>query len=361
MAKFHTLKVSDVHRETKDAVSVAFEVPENLASEYKYIQGQYLTFKLMMDGEEVRRSYSICTSPVADSDLRIAVKEVEGGKMSPYLNKTVKAGDEIEVMTPMGRFFTEVSENNSKNYVLFAGGSGITPIFGIIKTILKVEPKSQIKLVYANRNEFSVIFKDQLEKLADENQNFKLILTYDQAPAHFDDLHAGVLNKSKVLELVEAYKVQSTADEIFVCGPTPMMNNITETLSNLGVDKKKVHVEYFTTVLEDIAKEENKAPQVESDFSGKSSIKVILDGEEAEFELSSDGDSILDAAIDAGLDVPFSCKGAVCCTCRAKVMEGKVEMDMNYALEEDEIEEGFVLTCQSHPRSANVVVDFDQM
>jgi len=361
MAKFHTLKVSDVNRETKDAVSIAFDVPDNLTSEYKYIQGQYLTFKMDFNGEELRRSYSICTSPIADSDLRIAVKEVEGGKISPYLNSKIKVGDEIEVMTPMGRFYTELSADNSKNYILFAGGSGITPIFGIIKTILKVEPKSSIKLIYANRNEFSVIFKQQLEKLAEENSNFQLIITYDQAPANFDDLHSGLLTRAKVLALVEAYNVQATADEIFVCGPAPMMNNITETLANLGIDKKKVHVEYFTTVLADIANEENKAPSVESDFSGVATVKVILDGEEAEFELSSDGDSILDAAIDAGLDVPFSCKGAVCCTCRAKVMEGKVEMDMNYALEEDEIEEGFVLTCQSHPRSANILVDFDQM
>lgn len=361
MAKFHTLKVSDVRRETKDAVSIAFEIPESLGSEFKYTQGQYLTFKMDLNGEEVRRSYSLCTSPITDTELRIAVKEVEGGKMSPYLNHQLTKGTTLDVMTPMGRFFTEVSESNSKNYVLFAGGSGITPIFGILKTILAVEKNSKVTLVYANRNEFSVIFKTELESLQNQYSNFKLIQTFDQAPAHFDDLHSGILNHSKVLELVEHYNLTQNTDEIFVCGPTPMMNNITTVLQNLGVDKKKVHVEYFNTVLEDIAKQESTSIKSTNNFSGIAKVKVILDGDEAEFELSTDGESILDAAIDAGLDVPFSCKGAVCCTCRAKVMEGKVEMDMNYALEEDEVEQGFVLTCQSHPRSENVVVDFDQM
>ena len=361
MAKFHTLKVSDIKRETKDSVSVAFEVPAELKNDYKYTQGQYLTFKKMLDGEEIRRSYSICTSPIVDNELRIAVKEVEGGKMSPFLNQKLTVGETMEVMTPMGNFYTEVNESNRKNYVLFAGGSGITPINGIIKTILAVEKNSKIKLIYANKNEFSVIFKKAIENLANEHENLEVIYVYDQAPANFDDLHAGLMTRQKVLELVEHHDAINNTDEFFVCGPTPMMNNITDVLQNLGIDKKKVHIEYFTTVLDDIAKEEAKSKPSESDFSGTASIKVILDGDEEEFELDANGDSILDAAIDAGLDVPFSCKGAVCCTCRAKVMEGKVEMDMNYALEEDEVEQGFVLTCQSHPRSERVVVDFDQM
>lgn len=366
MAKFHTLRVSDVNRETKDAVSIAFEVPEVLKQAYQYIQGQYLTFKMDMDGEEIRRSYSICSSPITDKDLRIAVKEVEGGKMSPYLNRQVSVGDEMEVMTPMGNFYTDVKEDQAKNYVLFAGGSGITPIFGIIKTILAVEKDAKVTLFYANRNEFSVIFKEQLEGLAAENENFHLAHIYDQAPSDFDELHSGLMSKGKVTALLREYDLIKETDEFFVCGPTPMMDNIIEALNANGIDKKKVHIEYFTTVMEDLKNAEEGSTSAGGDdsgedFSGTAEVTVILDGEETTFELDGEGESILDAGIDAGLDVPFSCKGAVCCTCKAKVMEGKVDMEMNYALEDDEVEEGFVLTCQSHPRSSKVVIDYDQM
>jgi ring-1,2-phenylacetyl-CoA epoxidase subunit PaaE len=351
MSKFNTLKVKDIRRETPEAVSVAFEVPPMLQIAYQYKQGQYITLKLNINGEEVRRSYSICTSPHCETELRVAIKEVKGGKVSGYINKTLKVGDKVEVMTPMGGFYTPLNGGAKKKYVLFAGGSGITPMMSILKSTLYIEKNSDITLIYANKNEDSSIFKNELEQIAASNPKLKLVFVYDSPQQRISDLQTGMVTPEKALELIQNFGLN--ADDYFICGPGPMMENVKSSLEKLNVAKEKIHIEYFTAVIDAVNKAESGGADV------KSNITVIQYGIETQFDLNTSGQSILDAAIEAGVDAPFSCKGAVCCTCRAKIVEGKVKMDANFALTDDEVEQGFILTCQSHPITDKVVVDYD--
>lgn len=356
MAKFSPLKVKDIRRETADAVSVAFDVPPTLQIPFQFKQGQYITLKMVVNGEELRRSYSICTSPYSEKELRVAIKEVSGGKVSTFINRNLKVGDTLEVMTPMGNFHSVLSGSNKKNYVLFAGGSGITPMMSILKSVLHIEKQSNVTLIYANRNEDTVIFKNELDKIAAENSaHLKIVYVYDAPKSSVSDLQKGLITSNKTKALLENYGGVN-ADEYFICGPGPMMENIKGALEGLKISKEKVHIEYFTSVIEAVAKAEagNKGGK-----GSKSSITVVQYGVETNFDLEEDGASILDAAIDAGVDAPFSCKGAVCCTCRAKVLEGKVKMDANFALTDAEVAQGFILTCQAHPLSDKVIVDYD--
>lgn len=353
MARFHTLKVKDIRRETADAVSVAFEIPPQQQPEFLFRQGQYITLKLKVNGEELRRSYSLCTSPYSEKELRVAVKEVSGGRVSTHVNRNLKVGDSIEVMTPMGQFYSVLSGNNKKNYVLFAGGSGITPMMSILKSVLYVEKQSQVTLVYANRNEDSTIFKAEIDKIAEGNGNLRVVYVFDEPKGEIPALQKGIMTKEKALALSQSMDLLK-ADEYFICGPGPMMENVKATLEDCKIAKEKIHIEYFTSVIDAVEKAENT-----SGGNVKASVKVIQYGIETDFELDTKGISILDAAMEAGVDAPFSCKGAVCCTCRAKVLEGKVRMDANFALTDAEVAEGFVLTCQAHPLTETVVVDYD--
>lgn len=356
MARFHTLKVKDIRRETADSVSIAFDVPAQIQHEFQYKQGQYITIKLKVNGEELRRSYSICTSPYSEKELRVAVKEVADGRASTRMNREWKVGDMIEVMTPMGNFSSVLSGNNKKHYVLFAGGSGITPMMSILKSVLYIEKQSTVTLVYANRDEDSVIFKTEIEKIASENSDrVKVLNVYDHPKNSVDPIQSGLLTVDRVKEIVSKLDL-AKADEYFICGPGPMMENIKQALESLNTAKEKVHIEYFTAVAEAVAKAEGNG---DTGASVTSEITVIQYGFETQMTLNTEGLSILDAAIEAGVDAPFSCKGAVCCTCRAKVLEGKVKMDANFALTDAEVEEGFILTCQSHPLTEKVVIDFD--
>jgi ring-1,2-phenylacetyl-CoA epoxidase subunit PaaE len=357
MAKFHSLRIADVRRETADCVSVAFEVPATIQEEYKYIQGQYLTLKLKIKGNEIRRSYSLCSSPTADRELRIAVKKVKNGLGSGFINDQLKAGDEMEVMTPMGNFYTPLSPSNKKNYVLFAGGSGITPMLSIIKTIIQAEPFSTLILFYGNRDTGSSIFKKELEELAAiHSGRFGLYHILEHPDSETNELYKGMLSKEKVKALITKHIQTSSDNEYFICGPGPMMENVKISLQELKTDEKRVHIEYFTAVLEAV----NKAEAASIKAGGATSkVTVIMDGQRTEFDLATTGKVILDKALDEGLDVPYACKGAVCCTCRAKLLEGKVKMDNNYALTDNEVKEGYILTCQSHPISPVVVVDYD--
>ncbi len=353
MARFHTLKVKDIRRETSDAVSVAFEVPPQQQPEYQFKQGQYITLKMKIGGEEVRRSYSLCSSPYSEKELRVAIKEVAGGKVSTYINRDLKVGDKIEVMTPMGNFHTVLSGSKAKHYVLFAGGSGITPMMSILKSVLYVEKQSRLTLIYANRHEESTIFKKEIESIASSNPNFEVVYVFEKPIQTMPEIQTGIITIPRAQALLEHYKCLN-ADEYFICGPGPMMDNVKSTLESLKIAKEKIHIEYFTSVLEAV----NKAdPGTGAQVNAK--IKVIQYGVETDFELETGSISILEAAIEAGVDAPFSCKGAVCCTCRAKVLEGKVKMDANFALTDAEVEEGFILTCQSHPITENVVIDYD--
>jgi ring-1,2-phenylacetyl-CoA epoxidase subunit PaaE len=358
MARFHTLTVKEITRETADCVSIVFDIPQAAQQEFAYIQGQYLTLKLSVSGEELRRSYSLCSSPVADAELRIAVKKVQGGRASTWLNDSLRSGDKLEVMTPMGNFHSPVDEANKKHYVLFAGGSGITPMLSILKTVLHSEPQSHITLIYGNRDEQSVIFANQIAALATQYpERLKVLHILEHPAAGTAELYTGMLSPEKVSAIIENHIGLNENNEFFICGPTPMMENVKQVLGKLSIDPKRIHIEYFSAVAEAVKAAENTAAPA---ASGTSKVTVILDGEEKVFDLAGNGPTVLDVAFDAGMDVPFACKGGVCCTCRAKVLEGEVRMDQNFALTDDEVAKGYILTCQSHPVSDTVVVSFDE-
>ena len=355
--QFHNLRVSEITRETEDCVSVAFDVPDDLSDDYRFIPGQYLTLETEIGGEKIRRSYSLCSSPF-DGELRVAIKEVEGGVFSTFANRELKVGTEMRVMTPDGNFIAPIKAEAENNYVGFAAGSGVTPVFSILKSVLEQEPKSNFTLFYGNKTAQSVIFKEQIEALKNKYMNrFEVHHVLSREDQGTDYLK-GRIDAQKCGQFAERFFDISEVNGYFLCGPEGMINDVSNQLQDLGVEKDKIHYELFTSPAQTIAgKTKVSAEKTSAKFD--SSCTVILDGEETHFALNSGGDAILDAALDAGADVPYACKGAVCCTCRAKVLEGEVEMDMNYALEDDEVEDGYILTCQSHPRSEKVVVSFD--
>lgn len=350
--KFHSLRIADVRQEIEDAVSIAFEVPESLSSEYKFKPGQYLTMRTLIAGEEVRRSYSICSAP-HENELRVAIKRVKGGVFSNYANEQLQVGEFIDVMTPMGNFTTDIAEQHEKTYVFFAGGSGITPILSLIKTVLVEEPKSFVTLIYGNRKINSIIFKEQIDFLKNvylTRFNVVHILSEEYLG---NDMQYGLMDKAKTDQLNEFFLKQERIDEAFICGPQPMILAIQEKLLAYGMPEKAVHVELFTSQTPAKPAITANEPKIEAN------VRIILDGIEMDLNIDSDGESVLDAAYKAGMDVPFACKGGVCCTCKAKVLSGSVKMDVNYALEPDEVENGYILTCQAHPTSEKVVISFD--
>lgn len=352
---FHTLQVSEVRKETSDCVSIAFDLPDDLSKNYQFEPGQYLTLKKTINGEDVRRSYSICAG-LNDNELRVAVKKVPQGKFSTFANQELKAGDRIEVMTPMGSFTSEFDKNTEKSFVFFAAGSGITPILSLTKSILENAPKSYVTLFYGNKGIDSVIFREQLESLKNEHMGrFGLVHIFSRESIG-NKLQKGRLDKEKVQALHHAFLNDQTVDEVYVCGPEPMIYAVSETFEELGLSKDNIHFELFTS-----PSERNKVVEqpTRNEPSVNANVKIILDGEETLIALDSDGDSILEAGQKAGADLPFACKGGVCCTCRAKIITGTAKMDVNYALEKDEVENGYILTCQAHPTSDELVVSFD--
>lgn len=353
---FHTLKIKDIRKETDDCCSIAFEVPEPLAANYVFTQGQYLTLKTNINGEEVRRSYSICTSPL-DKDLRVAVKQIENGKFSTYANHSLKKGDMIDVMTPTGNFNTELNPNNQKHYAAFAVGSGITPIISILKTVLKKEPKSYFTLFYGNKNTGSIIFREQIEALKNIYMG-RLAVHYFLSREVLDEpLMNGRIDKEKCNLICDKLLSLDTVDECFICGPEDMIFAVRDSLKERNFDEKKIHFELFTSP---DGKLGTTKRTVKEEYVGRvADVKVNLDGKTFDFKLPFGGDSVLDAALKQGADLPFACKGGVCCTCKAKLKEGTVEMDVNYALEKEEVEAGYILTCQSHPTSDKIIVDYD--
>lgn len=354
---FHKLEVIDVRRETEDAVSFAMGVPAELKEKFRYQPGQYLTFKMESGDEEIRRSYSIC-SGLNDDELRVAVKEVPHGRFSTFANRSLKVGDTLDVMTPIGNFTTEIDANTNKSFVFFAAGSGITPVISIVKSILTMAPKSDVTLFYGNKGIDSVIFHEELEALKNEHMdNFRLMHIFSRESIG-NKLQKGRLDNQKVETLYDVILQSQDIDEVFVCGPEPIIYAVKDTFEKFGFEKNKVHFELFTTPVRGEKKEHSHRdhrdePQINAN------VKVILDGEQTLIALDSDGDSILEAAQKAGADVPFACKGGVCCTCKAKIIEGSAKMDVNYALEDDEVEAGYILTCQSHPTSDQLVVSYD--
>jgi ring-1,2-phenylacetyl-CoA epoxidase subunit PaaE len=355
---FYKVKIKDITKETHDTVSISFDIPEDLKSVFYFRQGQYLTFKVP-GHEDERRSYSLCSSPI-DQEWRVAVKLVPGGLFSVLANEQLKVGDELEVMAPLGNFYSDLDGGNNKQYVFFAAGSGITPVISIIKTVLLSEPKSECTLFYSNKTSSGIIFKEQLEALKNKNLG-RFSLYYLLSRERMDiELFQGRINEEKCQQLLENFQHILQGDEFFLCGPFEMIESVKGTLLNKSVDKSKIHTELFTP------------PDQKKMAVGKNSVEKIVkkdkishvavnvDGVTTEFELSFHGRSVLEEAVSKGVDLPYSCKGGVCSTCRAKLVEGEVEMTVNYALEEEEIEDGYILTCQSHPRSENVRIDFDQ-
>jgi ring-1,2-phenylacetyl-CoA epoxidase subunit PaaE len=354
MSKFHSLKVIDVSKETADAVSIAFEVPANLKQDYKYKQGQYLTLKLKVNGEELRRSYSICSSPVDENELRVAIKKVKDGRVSTFINDKIKVGDTLEVMIPMGNFYSELNPSNKKNYILFAGGSGITPILSILKTVLKTEPNSRIILFYGNNDESSIIFHKQIKQLELSNvDSLKVFHILNVAPPNHQEQLKGLMTKEKNIQLIESYVDTLADNEYFICGPGQMMDNVVSALKVLNISENQVHIEYFNAPL---SSEEIK---VSTNIASGSTATIIIDGDEHAVVLEKD-ETVLEAALRIGLDAPFACQGGSCCTCRAYLEDGKVEMTVNYALSASEVKQGYILTCQSRPTTDSIRVNYDK-
>jgi ring-1,2-phenylacetyl-CoA epoxidase subunit PaaE len=356
MTNFYPLTIKDIRRETNDCVSIAFAIPTELQTVFNFTQGQYITLKKSLHGEELRRSYSICASPL-DGELRIAVKKVSNGQFSTFANEVLKKGDELEVMPPLGKFFTPLNAASKKKYVAFASGSGITPILSIIKTTLLTETESSFTLVYGNKNRHSIIFKEALEALKNRfvgRLSIVYILSREKTDA---PIHFGRIDEVKCKLLCNTLINPQNIDAFFLCGPEEMIFSVKDELEKTGVDPKKIHFELFTTS----RKKQSISSHTPSstNYEVKSKITVKQDGISFDFDLGFEGDSILDAALKNGADLPFACKGGVCCTCKAKLIEGEVEMDVHYGLEQEEIEHGFILTCQSHPITEKVVVDFD--
>jgi ring-1,2-phenylacetyl-CoA epoxidase subunit PaaE len=349
---FHSLKVSKINQETTNAVSIYFEVPAELKQEFKYKAGQYLTLRQTINGEDIRRSYSICTAP-QENELAVSVKQIESGVFSTYANQDLKVGDELQVMPPQGNFKVEPNVLNKNNYVFYAAGSGITPVISMIKSILDVESESQIQLIYGNRSAENTIFKSELDAL--NAAHSQLAVTYVMSREETGSAQTnGRIDAAKCAAFFDNGHIDLNVAGVYACGPEEMIMCVKDFYLSKGLDKNKIHFELFTTS----TPTENVS--VESGAPVESEVTVIIDDEEFEFTLNSNGKDILQAAQDEDADVPFSCKGGVCCTCRAKVLEGTVRMDLNFALEESEVEDGFILTCQSHPTSEKVVVSFDE-
>ena len=349
--KFLSLTLKEVRPEAIDAVVLTFNQPDSDA--FRYLPGQYLTLRATIDGAEVRRSYSLCSSPLS-GELSVAIKQVEGGIFSTWANRHLKAGYRLDVMNPMGNFVLETDPSKRRRYVSFAAGSGITPVLSIIKTALQRESESEFLLFYGNRKTANILFKSDLEDLKDRFMGrfevHHVLSREDQGSASL----FGRLDADRIRYFMKHIPTVASADSYFLCGPEPMIHAASDVLKAAGVHQDRIHFELFTSAVP--AAETPKSADKKA--SGDTSVTVILDGEETHFTQSAK-EFVLDAALDAGVDVPYACKGAVCCTCRAKVVEGKVEMAMNYSLTDDEVAEGYVLTCQAMPRSERLVVSYD--
>jgi ring-1,2-phenylacetyl-CoA epoxidase subunit PaaE len=358
--QFYSLTVAAVAPETDSAIKVSFAIPEELRDAFIYKQGQYLTLTADIDGEAVRRSYSIC-SGINDDAMQVAIKRVEGGVFSNFANDELKQGDSLSVMVPQGSFYTELNAEQSRNYLFIASGAGITPVMSNLKSILENEPHSQVTLLYGNQRSNTIMFREALSFLKNRYMArfhwVNILSREDQG----SDLLNGRLNNRKGGELNKQLVNLKGFDEYFVCGPESMISEVSRGLRSVGATEDNIHYELFASSAEDAQAVVEKYHARVKEYGGKlSEVTVVMDGRASNFELMADGENVLDAGLNHGIDLPFSCKGGVCSTCKAKLVEGEVDMDITHGLEDGEQEAGFILTCQAHPISDKVVVDFDQ-
>ncbi|WP_455169363.1 1,2-phenylacetyl-CoA epoxidase subunit PaaE [Aegicerativicinus sediminis] len=354
MTEFFGVKVMNIHKETADTVVLELDIPEDLKDQLVFQPGQHLTFKKMFDGEEVRRTYSLCTNPY-DREFKVAVKSIPNGIFSTYANNELKVGDTLEIMKPSGRFYIEVNPNKARNYIAFAAGSGITPIISMIKTHLAMEPQSTFKLFYLNSTSKSIIFKEEIEQL--KNRYFQrfhvfFFLTREQRDIPFLN---GRFDEDKMKLISSKFIDIEDTDHCFLCGPQQMIFLVRDSLVKAGLEKDKIHYELFYSGEADKSLDIKKSiPKVDG-----TEVTLIDGGKEFHFVMDEENDTILDGALAARADLPFACKGGVCSTCKCKLIIGEVTMKVNYALEEDELSKNYILSCQAVPTSKKVVVDFD--
>jgi len=355
MSKFHALRVASVRPETRDAVVVTFDLPDEAHAQFRYQPGQHLTLRTHHEGEELRRSYSICAS-ADEQQLRIAIKRVEDGVFSSWANEALKPGAVIDCMEPSGNFGIPAPNGAPRHHVAFAAGSGITPILSIVKTILAAEPQSRVTLIYGNRASSSVLFKDELGDLKDRylsRLNLVFVLSREQQDL---DLFSGRIDRNKCDALLTQWVDPTGIDVAYICGPQTMMEAVSSSLRDRGVDKSCIRMELFDSGLPKVPRE-RKTTAVHG--TAECTVTVIQDGRSRQFDLKKNQKTLLDAALEQGIELPYSCKGGVCSTCRCKLIKGEVDMDANFALEDYEVARGFILTCQSFPVTDELVIDFD--
>lgn len=356
---FHPLRVRSVQPDTPEAVIVSFEVPEDLRPVFGFTQGQYLTLRKEIDGQDLRRSYSICAG-VDDGELRVGVRKVRGGVFSNWINEQLQPGDTLQVMAPQGRFFVPLEPDAHHHHVGIAGGSGITPILSIMKTVLAREPHSRFTLLYGNRKLRSTMFKEELDDLKDRYLS-RLVIHHVFSDEHTEsEIHMGLVNRAKVAEFLQALVPAAGIDHVYICGPFEMNDQAEAALLAAGVPEDRIHIERFGIAQQATGQVGAIVHQSQPGDAVKARVTIIRDGLQREIAFSREQPSILDAASAAGMEVPFSCTSGVCGTCRAKLVEGRVRMERNFALDKKDVAAGYILTCQAHPLTERVVLSFDE-
>jgi ring-1,2-phenylacetyl-CoA epoxidase subunit PaaE len=358
MPRFHALTVTNIHKTIRDAVVLTLAPDAGQARDFEFIQGQYLTFRRAFNGDELRRSYSICAG-ADEGILQVGIKRIEGGTFSTWANEQLQVGDRVEAMPPMGTFHIPVGARDGKHYLGFAGGSGVTPVLSILKTVLAREPRSQFTLVYANRGLNTVMFREELEDLKNLYLGRLSIVHVLESDAQDIELFTGLVDAEKCAQLFKYWIDIKSVDTAFICGPEPMMLGIAKALKEHGLSEDQIKYELFGTGQPGRAKRQAVAAGV-ADRAGTAQVSVTMDGARRSFTMPKDGVTLLEAAIENNMDAPHACKAGVCATCRAKVLEGEVEMVSNHALEDYEVAQGYVLSCQCYPLSDTLVLDYDQ-
>ena len=355
MRKYHPLTVASLDNETPDSVRVALSVPDAVRDEFAFLPGQHLPLQIQVDGKPVRRTYSICSVP-GEMPLQIGVRIQPGGVFSEYVRNEMAVGDQVEVMPPFGQFHADISPDSSRTYLAFAAGSGITPVLSIIRATLEEEPGSRYVLFYGNRRQRTAMFIDDLYALKNRfPERLQLYFLFSQEEQEFD-VFSGRLDADKVPELYQVFCAGLEPDAAFICGPDTMIETVQGALVELGMPKEKVHVERYGAP----RRATGKAPVASTTAEVRANVDVIMDGHKKSFDIREDDTNLVDAAADQGIELPYSCKGGVCATCRTHVREGKVAMDTNYGLEPWEVEAGFVLACQSVPLTDKLIIDYDK-